>query len=199
MDFQSYVDTLQNLDPDNIGSWPVWVKVIIWVLCVAGAAFGAHKLVLEGSMQTLEREERQQVQLMDDFKKKAFQAANLDELKHQLHEMKATFGALLRQLPGETEVPGLLEDITQTGIGNGLEFESIDLGNLSSRDFYSELPIKIELRGGYHAIGTFISGISGLPRIVTIHDFTIESQGEGSNDLRMIVTAKTYRYNDGEE
>lgn len=199
MDLQEYIDTLQALDPENIGSWPLWVKIIIWVLCVGAAGFGVYKGVLEGSMQTLVREQSKQTQLMDEFKSKAFQAANLDELKHQLHEMKATFGALLRQLPGETEVPGLLEDITQTGVGNGLEFESIDLGNLVSKDFYSELPIKIELRGGYHAVGTFVSGISALPRIVTIHDFSIESQGAGTNDLKMVVTAKTYRYNESEE
>ena len=108
--------------------------------------------------------------------------------------MEAQFGALLRQLPSDTEVPGLLEDITSTGIGAGLEFDSINLQPEIQREYYIELPIQISVRGSYHELGGFVSGVAGLPRIVTLHDFQI--QPVGGDQLDMNILAKTYRYRD---
>jgi len=110
-----------------------------------------------------------------------------------------SFGALLRQLPSDTEVPGLLEDISHTGLGSGLELDSIDLGKEANKEFYSELPINISVQGGYHALGTFVSGVAALPRIVTLHDFKIKPTGDRPNHLKMSVQARTYRYNSQDE
>ena len=111
--------------------------------------------------------------------------------------MEISFGALLRQLPSDTEVPGLLEDITRTGLGSGLEFEEIKLLPEVAQQFYIELPIQISVVGAYHDLGTFVSGVASLPRIVTLHDFDIKAAGiEGTSKLRMNIVAKTYRYND---
>lgn len=112
--------------------------------------------------------------------------------------METSFGALLRQLPSDTEVPGLLEDITRTGLGSGLEFEEIKLQPEVAQQFYIELPINIKVIGGYHDLATFVSGVSSLPRIVTLHDFEIlPEKGEAATSkLRMSIVAKTYRYND---
>jgi type IV pilus assembly protein PilO len=103
----------------------------------------------------------------------------------------------LRQLPSDTEVSGLLEDITRTGLGSGLEFEEIKLMPEVTQPFYIELPIQITVTGAYHDLATFVSGVAGLPRIVTLHDFNIESVAPGSGSkLRMNILARTYRYND---
>ncbi len=118
-------------------------------------------------------------------------------VKAQMKEMEESFGALLRQLPSDTEVPGLLEDITRTGLGSGLEFEEIKLLPEVAQQFYIELPIQISVVGGYHDLATFVSGVSSLPRIVTLHDFEIKPVAPGSTSkLRMSILAKTYRYND---
>jgi type IV pilus assembly protein PilO len=111
-------------------------------------------------------------------------------------EMEESFGALVSQLPSDTEVPGLLEDITNKGLLNGLDIASIDLQKEQAREFYVELPIAIAASGSYHDLGAFISGMAGLPRIVTLHDFQISSNKDDANDLTMSIIAKTYRYKD---
>jgi type IV pilus assembly protein PilO len=136
-------------------------------------------------------------ELRTQFEAKAFQVANLDALRDQLKEMEEQFGALLGQLPKDTEVPGLLEDITEKGVDSGLKFSSIALKGEQTAEFYVELPIDINLTGTYHDLGAFASGVAGLPRIVTLHDFKI-APGGGSGELSMQIVAKTYRYK-GEE
>ena len=144
----------------------------------------------------------EEISLKEQFSSKAFQAANLDAYKAQMREMEESLGALLGQLPSDTEVPGLLEDITRTGLGSGLEFEEIKLQPEVAQQFYIELPIQIVVVGGYHDLATFVSGVASLPRIVTLHDFEITlpaKQGDepvSSSALRMSILAKTYRYND---
>jgi type IV pilus assembly protein PilO len=140
----------------------------------------------------------QESTLKQEFEKKAFQVANLDAYRRQMVEMEESFGALISQLPSDTEVPGLLEDITNKGLLNGLSISSIDLQPEISREFYVELPIAIVASGSYHDLGAFVSGMAGLPRIVTLHDFTIRASGDNAPALSMNITAKTYRYKDGE-
>ena len=128
---------------------------------------------------------------------KSFRAANLEAYKEQLAEIEERFSGLLKQLPKDSEVPGLLEDITQMGLNSGLEFESITLRPEQAKQFYVELPINIVVRGSYHDLATFVSGVAGLPRIVTLGDFTIKPvSGNNPDLLAMNIVAKTYRYND---
>ena len=144
----------------------------------------------------LAKVEAQEVKLKKEFETKAFKVANLDAYRQQMVEMEESFGALVSQLPSDTEVPGLLEDITNKGLLNGLEIGSIDLKKERAQEFYVELPIAIAASGSYHDLGAFISGMAGLPRIVTLHDFKIDAKGSDSNSLKMNIVAKTYRYKD---
>ena len=112
--------------------------------------------------------------------------------------MQETFGALVRQLPSETEVPGLLEDITNTALGSGLSLQEVALQPEVQRDFYAELPINIRVSGSYHELASFVSSVAGLPRIVTLHDLTIKPTGGDGEQLDMQVVARTYRYRAGE-
>jgi type IV pilus assembly protein PilO len=184
---------------DTIGTWPLPLRIIICVVLFAGVVYGGYKLHIEDLQLALTQVEKQEVELRKEFEEKAFQVANLDALRQQLAEMEETFGALLAQLPTDTEVPGLLEDITNRGLMNGLEIASIDLQPEISREFYIELPIAIAARGSYHDLGAFVSGMAGLPRIVTLHNFTISGGGDNANALSVNITAKTYRYKDGEK
>ncbi len=187
-----------SLDFDNVGSWPIPIKVFIWVALVAVVLAAGYYYHIEELQLQLAKVEAEEVELKKDFEKKAFQAANLDAYRQQMVEMEESFGALVSQLPSDTEVPGLLEDITNKGLLNGLEISSIDLQKETAREFYVELPIAINASGSYHDLGAFISGMAGLPRIVTLHDFTINSSGNDANHLSMNIIAKTYRYKDGE-
>ncbi len=201
----SLADSLQSLrkidvadlDLNNLGSWPAPVKFITGVILLAVVLALGYYLHLQDMQVRLEQQQAQEATLKQQFSSKAFQAANLDAYKKQMSEMETSFGALLRQLPSDTEVPGLLEDITRTGLGSGLEFEEIKLQPEVAQQFYIELPINIKVIGGYHDLATFVSGVSSLPRIVTLHDFEIKPEKDDSTSkLQMNIVAKTYRYND---
>lgn len=142
----------------------------------------------------LDRFQKEEIELKTTFETKQHKAANLEAYKEQMKTMKESFGALLRQLPEKSEVPGLLEDISHQGLATGLEFRSIRLQNENVIDFYAELPIDISVVGTYHQLAEFVSNVASLPRIVTLHDFTIEKTKADPNLLQMNITAKTYRY-----
>lgn len=181
-------------DPDTMGGWPAPVKVLI-ALLVFGSALTAgyffHVKNLQTELQAVAVEENQ---LRIEFEQKAFLAANLEEYRAQTVEMEESFTELLRQLPSETEVPGLVDDVTETGVGSGLEFDNIALQSEVVQEFYIELPINVEVVGDYHDFGTFVSGVASLDRIVTLHDFSITKRDDSLLD--MDIQARTYRYKD---
>jgi len=200
MDLRELIDQVNSLDFENVGGWPPPVKIAAGVLVLALVLLLGYFLVIQDLNVTLEQQEREEVSLLKSYEKKAFEAHNLDQFRAQLAEMEQTFGALLKQLPKDTEVPGLLEDITHTGLGSGLEFEEIALKSEEEKEFYAELPIDIKVIGDYHGFGSFVSGVAALPRIVTLHDFVIawpqdnEKELKALGLLKMNITAKTYRY-----
>lgn len=189
---------LGSLDFESVGSWPTPIKVLIWVVLLGAVLIGGYYYHIEDLQIKLTQVEAKEETLKKEFEKKAFQAANLDAYRQQMVEMEESFGALVSQLPSDTEVPGLLEDITNKGLLNGLEISSIDLQKERAKEFYVELPILITAKGSYHDLGAFISGMAGLPRIVTLHDFELDVKGGNSNRLNMKILAKTYRYKDEE-
>jgi len=189
---------INDVDLDNIGSMPLVIKMVIWVLVAIIVLVLGYFYHIKNLQTDLQAASAKEVQLKQEFEQKAFQAANLDAYKKQMVEMEESFGALVSQLPSDTEVPGLLEDITNKGLLNGLELESIDLQDEVAREFYVELPIRIIGEGSYHDLGAFISGMAGLPRIVTLHDFDVMQQTAGSSVLKLAITARTYRYKEDE-
>ena len=187
-----------DLDLDNVGSWPLAVKALVWIALVIAVLIGGYYYHIKDLQLELANAQAKEETLKKDFEGKAFQAANLEAYRQQMVEMEESFGALVSQLPSDTEVPGLLEDITNKGLLNGLDIASIDLQKESAKEFYVELPIAIKASGSYHDLGAFISGMAGLPRIVTLHDFQITAEKKSPNSLDMSIIAKTYRYKDGD-
>ena len=189
---------INDVDLDNIGSMPLVIKLMIWVIALIAMLVVGYFYHVKNLQTDLEASSAKEIELKQEFEQKAFQAANLEAYRKQMVEMEESFGALVSQLPSDTEVPGLLEDITNKGLVNGLELDSIDLQDEVAREFYVELPIRIVGEGSYHDLGAFISGMAGLPRIVTLHDFTILQQSTSSPVLKLQITAKTYRYKEDE-
>jgi type IV pilus assembly protein PilO len=194
-----FFDQLRTLDPRDPGRWPLPVRgffvALIFAVC-AGLAW--YMLVWNEDRPVLQKAEADELDLRAQFENKQQRAANLEAYKNQLAEMERSFGTMLRQLPGKTEVPNLLVDISQTGLAAGLQEKLFQPGSEKGNGFYAELPIRIRLVGSYHEFGAFVSGIAALPRIVTLHDIQItpvDATGKGGYDnLIMDVTAKTYRY-----
>jgi type IV pilus assembly protein PilO len=194
----NFFDQLRSLDPRDVGRWPLAVRGFFVILGFAVvAAFGWYMFVWNDDRPLLQKAEADELDLRAQFESKQQRAANLDAYRAQLGEMERSFGAMLRQLPGKTEVPNLLVDISQTGLAAGLQEKLFQPAGEQSKGFYAELPIKIRLVGTYHEFGTFVSGIAALPRIVTLHDIQItpvNDKAGGYDNLTMDVTAKTYRY-----
>jgi type IV pilus assembly protein PilO len=193
------LEQFKNLDPRDVGRWPLLARgAAILVVFVLVAIAGTYYFVWNDDRPVLQKAQQEEVDLKGQFETKQQRAANLEAYKAQLAEMERSFGAMLRQLPGKTEVPNLLVDISQTGLAAGLAEKLFQPAPEVSKGFYAELPIKIKLVGSYHEFGAFVSGIAALPRIVTLHDITItpvDTSGKnGFDNLTMDVTAKTYRY-----
>jgi type IV pilus assembly protein PilO len=197
----NWLEELQSLDPRDPGRWPLPVRagavaVAFVVLTVALISF----FVWDEQRPQLQQRQDEEQSLRQEFRTKHAKAVNLELYKQQLKDIERSFGALLRQLPGKTEVPNLLVDISQTGLSSGLEEKLFQPQQEVKKDFYAELPIKIRLTGSYHQFGQFVSGIAALPRIVTLHDIDIRSENKDAYDqLSLELTAKTYRYLDEDE
>ena len=169
---------------------------MLFVACLGGG-YWFHVRELQASLVSVQDRENG---LRQELETKAVLAANLEAYRQQMAQMEEDFGSLLAQLPGETEVPGLLEDINDTGLGSGIEFDRIQLQPEVAQEFYIELPINILVDGTYHDFGAFVSAVASLPRIVTLHDFRINAgAGQNRSELNMQITARTYRYRADDE
>ena len=205
MAMEDLVESLKSFDVEqlndfnNVGSWPIAVKVILWVLAFVGALAMGYFLRVTTLQDDLAKVQAKEGSLRADYEKKAFEAAHLEAYRRQQKEMEESFEAILRQLPSDTEIPGLIEDITLVGVKNGLTFSNIALNPEVRHEFYVEKPISISVSGSYHDLSAFVSDVSDLSRIVTLHDFSIKPAGrigESGGLLNMSILAKTYRYND---
>jgi type IV pilus assembly protein PilO len=194
------VDELKNLDVNDVGRWPLLFRAsVIFVVFLAVVGAGVWFTIIKDRLPDLQRAQDDESTLRVTFENKQRKAANYDAYKAQLSQIEQSFGTMLRQLPGETEIPSLIVDVSQTGLASGLQEKLFQPQPEIPRDFYAEKPIKIRLSGGYHEIANFVSGVAALPRIVTLHDINITPEGQDSFDqLSLEVTAQTYRYLDEE-
>ncbi|MEJ2630387.1 MAG: type 4a pilus biogenesis protein PilO [Acidihalobacter sp.] len=188
------LDELRNLDFNNIGTAPIWIKgFVIAVLMIV--ILGAGYYFDTSSQRTdLERLQQQEKTLRGQLSIKARRAANLKVYEKQLNEMRTSFGKMLEQLPNKTEIPGLLVDISQTALSSGLAIDTFRPEAEKKQGFYAIKPIQIQARGTYPEIARFVSEIAALPRIVTLGDISLKPTSKKSNQLVMGVTARTYRY-----
>jgi type IV pilus assembly protein PilO len=194
------VDELKNLDVNDVGRWPLLFRAsVIFIVFLAVVGAGVWFTIIKDRLPELQRAQDDESTLRVTFENKQRKAANYDAYKAQLSQIEQSFGTMLRQLPGETEIPSLIVDVSQTGLASGLREKLFQPQPEIPRDFYAEKPIKIRLSGGYHEIANFVSGVAALPRIVTLHDINITPEGQDSFDrLSLEVTAQTYRYLDEE-
>jgi len=194
------VEELQSLDVNDVGRWPlVFRAAVIAIVFSVIIGLGIYWFIIEDKSPKLSRAQEEEQELRVTFENKQRKAANYDAYKAQLAQIEQSFGTMLRQLPGKTEIPSLIVDISQTGLAAGLQEKLFVPQAEVPRDFYAEKPINIRLSGSYHEIGNFVSGIAALPRIVTLHNITITPETNDTFDvLSMQVTAKTYRYLDEE-
>lgn len=204
---------LSDLDPNNPGSWPLPIRATVVALIFIGIVFAGWWLGWSVQVDQLDQVHSKEDELKQTFSSKLKKAVNLEAYEKQLEDMRKEFGAMLRQLPGKSEIEALIEDFSQTGLASGLEFELFKRGTEEQKEFYAQMDIKIRVIGTYHDFGAFVSGVAALPRIVTLHDVAISPRSGGAaNDaksspkkgqaetlLTMEATARTYRYLDESE
>lgn len=202
--FQDFVNSFNSLDPQNMGNWPIPVKMTVLVFVLITTLFIAYFLLIRPVLEEINGVRLQEESLLTEFKEKDSKLRNLELYKKQIEQMEETFGQLLRQLPKEHEIPSLIEDINYTGVSSGLEFQDIKVEKELPQEFFIELPITIVGKGDYHSFGAFVSGLAALPRIVTVHNFEIKplpaTQNKGEIPiLTLELQARTYRYADQAE
>jgi len=194
----SFIDDLNNLDPNNPGVWPLPVQLALIAVIFVVLLYAGYYFDISDQRVELANVEAKETEHKATFERKQKKSANLNALRDQMKEMQQSFGDMLRQLPNKTEVAGLLVDISQTGLASGLEFELFQPKGEVPTEFYAELPISIKVKGAYHQVGEFVSGLAALPRIVTTHDIKIQ-KGKDAGILSMSATIKTYRAIEEEE
>ena len=202
--------SLKDLDFNNTGAWPREYKLGFCVL-IGLLIFGLLWWFLtKPKGAELEGLERKEVELRSDFETKQGRAANLEPLKQQLAQMEQQLQQMLRQLPSRTEMPALINDISQTALATGIYNELFKPGPETPKEFYAEKPIELKMVGSYHQFGAFVSGVASLPRVVimTMHDISLrprnaeQNPAEGianNSSLELAGTVKTYRDLDEEE
>ena len=196
VNLQEVFEELRDLDPRDPGRWPLAVRAsAVGLTFLVLALILVYLFVWTSVRPHLLQRERQEQSLRQEFVVKHAVAANLNVYRKQLKDLRVSFGALLRQLPGKTQVPSLLEDISDTASAAGLKQKLFEPGKESEKEFYAVLPIKMQLTGSYHQFGKFVSDIAALSRIVTLHDIQIKPVTKNTYDrLSLTLTAKTYRY-----
>lgn len=199
MTVEQFFQQFNTLDMNNYGSWPWSVKVTCWIFILLAVAALGYFVVIQKQLQTIANAEVREQSLLNEFREKESKLRNLQQYQTQLQEMEANFNQQLEQLPKETEIPSLVEDMNLTGVNSGLKFKNIRLEKEVRQEFFIEQPISLEATGDYHAFGAFATGIAALPRIVTLHDFIVEAKEDTQkkSDIPVVhytVKAKTYRY-----
>lgn len=191
------LDELKRLDPNKIGSWPILPKLGVLLLLLAALVFASYWFDWQDQIGQIDSAKAKEEQLRTTFLSKKKQAIDLPAYRKQLVDIESQFGALLKQLPGKSEMDALLTDINQAGLGRGLQFELFrPAAQENVKDFYAELPISVRVTGNYHDLGAFASDIGRLSRIVTLNDIALASAKDG---LTLDATAKTFRYLDESE
>lgn len=198
MSMNETLEQIKNFDPNNIdfekmGVWPLPAKVFVLVMMVIIIFSLTYYVKIIDLKDELEVVEAKEQSLRKTYETKSFEAANLDAYRAQMAEMDNTFKSLLSRLPSDAQVPGLLDDIGARGRESGLTINATTMGAEKSAEFYIEVPFQISADGGYHDIGGFVSGIAAMPRIVTLHDYTITKKRDPGL-LSMQISAKTYKY-----
>ncbi|MGL4473840.1 MAG: type 4a pilus biogenesis protein PilO [Shewanella sp.] len=191
------IQQFNDLDFENVGGWSFQVKAVFATVLAVLVCFGGYFLFISDARENLARVEQQELDLREDFKNKYRLAANLVLYREQLIVMEEQFAELLQMLPSKNEMPGLLDDLTFVATDSGLKINSLNWQPEVELDFYLEFPINMSVRGDYHMIGKMAAGVAKLPRIVSLHDFTIIKQESG--ELEMNIQAKTYRFKEGAE
>lgn len=199
MSVEKFFQQFNTLDTNNFGSWPLSVKITCWLFLFFLVCAIGYFLAIKPKLDAIDQAKAQELNLLSEFKDKDSKLRNLQQYQAQLQQMEANFRQQLQQLPQETEIPSLVEDINLTGVNSGLKFKNIRLEDEVKQEFFVEQPISIEASGDYHSFGAFVSGIATLPRIVTLHDFVItatQSQDKKTDipNVDYTLKAKTYRY-----
>jgi type IV pilus assembly protein PilO len=199
-DLKAILDNFRNLNPKDVGAWPVVPRVAALLGLVALILLAGWWFVWSDQLDALALRQQDELKLKEEFVAKKTQAVNLDLYIQQLSDIDRSFGALLKQLPNKSEVEALLIEINQSGMGRGLQFDLFKPGQEVIKDFYAELPINVRLTGNYHDFGAFAGDISRLSRIVTLNNISIAANPQAKDgSLVMDAVTKTFRYLDEEE
>lgn len=200
-DVKEFRRSFESLDSQNYGSWPIAVKVTVFLLMVGLIAALAYAFPISNKIDEITAANAEQETLLAEYREKESKARYLAEYEAQVEQMESDFNELVNQLPKDTRIPELLEGINMTGVGSNIRFQDISVEDEIEQEFFIEQPIRIAALGNYHEFGSFISGLAALPRIITMHDFEVSNPQPTLDEipqLNLILQVKTYRSKDAD-
>ncbi len=181
---------------ERIAKLPDYQKLLI-ALIVYVLIFGAfHMLINKKLKQEIQFESNQNAQLVDERDRTRAIAENKDQFQRDVEKLNEELSRALRELPNQREIPGLLRNISHLGRKNGLEFQLFQPLPEVRRDFYAEVPVRIEVTGTYHEVALFFDRVGKLPRIVNIRNIEMKDPKERSGRIILKTSgeAVTYRF-----
>ncbi len=197
------LNDFKEIDWKSAGNLPAPMKAVLLSILAIVILLLGYAALLNPNLKALREEQEKEQALRDTFMAKKLQAIKIDAYKKQMVEIEQTFGALLKQLPDKSQMDGLLTDINEAGLAQGLAFEAFIPQEEVFADFYAEKPIQIKVVGRYHQLGAFATEVAKLSRIVTLNNLHIQPVGKDDkthkDGLLMEAVAKTYRYLDADE
>ena len=138
------------IELENMGDWPIAVKVMCCTFVAAIVLYFSYSLLVSDEIANYHSSVAKETELRNTYKAKYAVASNLDLYRQQMIEMEDKFSQLLKRLPTSNETPGVLDDLSYVGTTSGLTFLKIGWLPEIEKEFYTELPIKIEVVGSYH-------------------------------------------------
>ena len=201
----SLIDDLRRADVNNLGSSPFAVQAVFAGLLFAVICGLGWYMYFKPQHEEFDSLVAKEATMREEFEQKQERAANLQAYREQLQQIELVLQQMLRQLPGKTEMPDLLVDISQAALASGITNELFEPQVEITKDFYAEKPISLRMVGSYHQFGDFMSNVASLPRVVilTMHDISLKANARDANapagQLILEGTVKTYRYLDEEE
>lgn len=191
MDFDfNKLKEINDLDFEQVAIWPKEIKIVVGLVCAIIVSAICYYAIISSKLPILEGAKNSESELRSTFEAKYRVAVNLNAYIEQLERIEKDFSSMLKSLPNSNETPGLLDDVTFVGTDAGLSFKLLNWQQEIPKEFYTELPIQLEVAGSYHEFGQFASNVANLPRIVTLHDFDINVTGDS---LVLTMQARTYR------
>lgn len=184
------------LDTSNPGTWPIYYKILCWVVIVGLAAFLYNKFVREPLVEQQDAHNMKITQLKSEYSELYQYQLDLPKYKERSEELVGVLRSLLAYLPSNDEMPDLIDSVYISGVDNGIIFDTFQPEKDIKQTYYDVKPINLKTDTKYTNFAQFTGRISALQRILNVSDMSIKIAEKDPNKLSVDSQLQTYVYNE---